>query len=616
MFAMRSIILFIAATLLSSCATNPGLGGREPALSTAGETENRPERGKLPQPEPKHAVEVLMINGGGSRSINYQSHLLHLKQMNRLLLDSGFQADRITIISGDGPDPAADMAVREEQTEPDAWLLEGTDLENLLRPRMEFENSKIEGVTLLPATRESLRQWFKQAGERLHPRDILFLYVTDHGTKNTDDARNNRITLWGKDEYLDVVELRKLIAQLEPGVRLVQLMSQCYSGAFAGLMYRQTDDLLPAGDVCGFFSSTPERPAYGCYPENRNKENIGHSFRFIEAVAAGHSFASAHNQVLAGDDTPDVPLKTSDVYLESLLRESSLKSGQSLESNIDKLLHEAWRDAAKWEPEIRLLDRISESFGYFSPRLLSELERNSEALEKVSQAFDSYSKAWETAYHALNRDNLQRFLANNPSWSQSARKEAIAGLDPEARKQLARDLLLALGNYTRGDAAIMSRLELLKRRSEDTAKARYRMEVRQGVVLRLRALLTSVAGRVYVDKYATEAQRKAYEALSGCEAFAPAKAKKSTPADIIKRTFPSYDRNSSWAKPSCPAGWASATNRSAMRLRTSSSWSPARLPYHPFFPTPLPWMQDCGRAISSLALLARRLSGATGFGNG
>jgi hypothetical protein len=75
----------------------------------------------------------------------------------------------------------------------------------------------------------------------------------------------------------------------------------------------------PVGNVCGFFASTADRQAYGCYPENWDKDNVGHSFAFIESLRAGDTFAEAHNRVLVIDRTPDVPLTTSDVYLERLL---------------------------------------------------------------------------------------------------------------------------------------------------------------------------------------------------------------------------------------------------------------------------------------------------------
>ena len=550
MRVIRLLLFLLVAAILLSCSA--GQEGRTDDGTAAAPVPA--ENSGAPEPEAKHAIEVLMINGGGNRSINYQSHLLHLKRMNRLLLDSGFQPDRITIMSADGADPAADLAVREAWTNADAWMLEGTDLANLLRPAMEYKDSKIDGVTLLPATLDSVRQWFDKAVGRLHPKDTLLLYVTDHGSQNKSDSGNNKITLWGRDAYLDVSELRGLLSRLAPGVRVVQLMSQCYSGSFAGLMYRKSGDALPSGDVCGFYSSTPERPAYGCYPESREMEDIGHSFRFIEAVAAGRDFTSAHNQVLVNDDTPDVPIRTSDVYLESLMRTFSKERGQSTDSLIDILLHEAWSDAARWEPEIRLLDRISESFGYFSPRLLSELGTNADELEKVAQAFDYYSRAWGSAFHSLTQGNLQRFLTTNVSWSAEVQRNRVAGLNPEDRNQLAGNLLRALERDTRGNAAIMDRLELLRQNAGKTDKARYRMEVRKAVVLRLRTLLTSIAGRVFIDKYATAAQRTAFYSLSGCETFAPVKAKKQAPVDAVARTFPPYDQELELGKTILP-GW-------------------------------------------------------------
>ena len=80
--------------------------------------------------------------------------------------------------------------------------------------------------------------WFDDEGQRLGPGDVLLLYVTDHGTKNAADTANNYIVLWGKDERLSVQELSALLARLDAGVRVVTVMSQCYSGAFGGLRPR------------------------------------------------------------------------------------------------------------------------------------------------------------------------------------------------------------------------------------------------------------------------------------------------------------------------------------------------------------------------------------------
>jgi len=280
-------------------------------------------------------LEVVLINGGGRPASNYQSHLLHVEQLHQLLRRSGIPGSAITIFSSDGSDPEADLAVRELQREADFWLLRGTRLERGLQTQTTYENSEVGEVTLRPASNEALRAFFQDAARRLGAGGTLLLYVTDHGTKNRQDTSNNRITLWGKDESLSVTELQELIGWLDPGVRVVALMSQCYSGAFANLMYTGAADGAPRGNVCGFYSSTAERSAYGCYPENRDKDNVGHSFRFIDALRQTRSFPEAHEQVLVTDRTPDVPLETSNVYLRTILDAAAHERGEQPGEYVD-----------------------------------------------------------------------------------------------------------------------------------------------------------------------------------------------------------------------------------------------------------------------------------------
>ena len=64
--------------------------------------------------------------------------------------------------------------------------------------------------------------------------------------------------------------------------------------------YREKRDGEPAGNVCGYFSSTAERPAYGCFAENRGKDAVGHSFHFTQALASSGRLADAHAAVESG----------------------------------------------------------------------------------------------------------------------------------------------------------------------------------------------------------------------------------------------------------------------------------------------------------------------------
>src|SRR5881296_1227820 len=165
-------------------------------------------------PEPLEQLHVLMLNGGGSKAMNYQSHLLHVQQLLDVLLHAGVRPERVSVFSADGPDPAEDLAVREVQPEAEFWLLRGTRLEHQLATPITYANSSVPGVELQAATKENLRRWFKRAHRALGGRDTLLLYVTDHGQKNRDDPLNNSITLWGPNASLSVSELREFIGMM------------------------------------------------------------------------------------------------------------------------------------------------------------------------------------------------------------------------------------------------------------------------------------------------------------------------------------------------------------------------------------------------------------------
>jgi hypothetical protein len=108
-------------------------------------------------------VEALLINGGGTPSSNYQSHLMHVRMLVDVLRAAGVPDKRITILSGDGEDPTADVALRELQPEGGFWLLSGTRLEGPFRTPLEHESSRVAGFALRAATRVELDRWFAVA---------------------------------------------------------------------------------------------------------------------------------------------------------------------------------------------------------------------------------------------------------------------------------------------------------------------------------------------------------------------------------------------------------------------------------------------------------------------
>lgn len=497
------------------------------------------------------ALRVLMIDGGGRREQNYQSHLLHVRALRDLLQRAGVPDARIDIFSSDGSDPAEDLAVRDVQPEADFWLLEGTRLDGPLRTPVVYANSTVDGATLQPATNKALSQWFRTARKQLHRGDTLLLYVTDHGTKNADDLRNNKIVLWGKDEHLSVSGLRELLAQLDPGVRVVMLMSQCYSGAFAHLATPERANALPRGNVCGYFASTADRPAYGCYPENRGRANVGHSFHFIDQLGRTGSLDTAHLDVLVSDASPDVPFRTSDQYLDDLLHRVAGKG--DFTETVDTWLQRAWEHRADWESDLRLLDAIGHAFGYFSPRSLSEFQQQAKDLPDLSDSLRQQSRAWKEALASLNSARLDRLTAGDPAWAARLDEKAVAALTPETARPLAVDVLAALRTLSKQDPARAKRLKTLRQRSEVASMLSYRMEVRLGVVLRMRALLTSIAGRAYLAAAGTPAERAAYDQVRNCETLSLPMPPDDTPALEAAAAFPRFEDDLALAETTLPA---------------------------------------------------------------
>lgn len=492
------VVLLIVLALLAGCPKAPRPAVSLPPPITAG----------------PGTFKAVLINGGGKKQSNFQSHLTHVRSLVAFLEANGAGREDIVVFAADGADPAADLATRaRHDVSGDAWLLPPLAA-RALRP-IQFVDSTVDGVSLRPATGAALTQWFATEGTALRPGDTLLLYVTDHGEVNRKDPTNNTIVLW--NERLSVDQLRTMLGTLDPGVRVVMLMSQCFSGSFANAVFAEGEGLTTSGRQCGYFASSADRPAYGCYPENLGLDGVGHSHHFFEALAEVGRMPEAHRRVLVTDDSPDVPNTTSDFYLQQLLAREAQREGKAPAELADALLNEAFRDRARWEPEIRLIDHVGTAFGMFSPRSLAELDLQTRILPQVSEQLRTYATRWQEALDALKQQNFVRFLAAHPAWKTRLDPKALTALEPAAREQLGNELAPELARFTAGDPATLDRLTLLRQRAEQAGDAAYRMEVRLGVVLRMRALLDQVAGRVFLATRGTPQERETYAALVDCE---------------------------------------------------------------------------------------------------
>jgi thiol-disulfide isomerase/thioredoxin len=539
--AMLALSWAVGAAVGAACTRPPQLPASRPAATAAQALRATPA--ELPPGDPVPPVDpgrfwALIINGGGSADQNYQSHLLHVRELVGLLAQGGLDRARIAVFASDGSDPGRDLAVRARQPEPNFWQLEGTPMAAPLRTPIELANSQVADTPLQPATEEAIGRWFAGTGRRLRAGDTLLLYVTDHGSpdpRQPANPRKNRISLWGKGAHLTVEELGAQLARLDPGVRVVSLMSQCFSGGFAQL-YRDRQSAGPGG-FCGYFSSTADRPAYGCYPENLDKDNVGHSFHFFAELAQGRSLTAAHREVLTTDRTPDVPLRTSDVFLQDLLARAAQAAGQERPAFTDGLLKQAWQDRKRWEPELRLLDRVGRTFGMWSPRSFAELREQSQSVPAFAQTVADLRRAWEDGVEDLNLARLARLGETDPSWRVRLAPTRLRSLRESERGRLTAELLAALGQLEVG----RDRLTALHERREQAAAMDYRMEVRTAALLRLGTLLDGVAGQVLLARPEHARERAMYQDLLACEALRLPPARSAPPAaPPAREPFPAF----------------------------------------------------------------------------
>jgi hypothetical protein len=308
-----------------------------------------------------------------------------------------------------------------------------------------------------------------------------------------------------------------MLALVPETVRVVVVMSQCFSGSFAHLMSAEPGAAAPSGNVCGYFSAPADRFAYGCYPENLGKDQVGHGFRFIDALGDLGSLSRAHASVLVTDDTPDAPHRTSDVYLEDVLRREAERRGSTIDVVVDGLLRDAWRDTVRFRTDIELLDRMADTFGGTRPRSLADLDRQSDVIRRLLHRLKTYTPRWRTALLDLKRENVERFVAVHPHWRERLDPEALRDINSRQKATFSEYFLEGLVEFLDGDRAAAEQLEAMQRRAAQSRAALYRTEVRLGVQLRMRTLLVRIAGLVFLDQYGSGRERRAFDQVGRCE---------------------------------------------------------------------------------------------------
>jgi Caspase domain len=308
------------------------LQSTSPLGSTSNASQNRASQ------ELATAPDFLVLGGGGAPSYNEIAIEKNVLYFQRTMKTLGFDPSRATILFANGNDGS--KTVR---------YLDANRLERFKAPNIPYLQAA--------ATVDNLQQSLQQiATASTSDRRPLFFYFTGHGSHNHEDEDNNKMMLWD-EQSLNVREFATFLDRLPPTKPVVTVMVQCYAGAFANsLVYKNGDPQAKIAERhrCGFFATTKSLPSVGCTPEVDEADYRDYSSSFFAGLSGTNrigqrvasadynqdgrvSYLEAHAFAKVDEQAADLPISTSESWLQSQLSEAATANLLD-EQSLSKLL--------------------------------------------------------------------------------------------------------------------------------------------------------------------------------------------------------------------------------------------------------------------------------------
>lgn len=334
-----------------------------------------------------HAENFVLTIGGGYEPTGNQASLeKNVLLFQRILAARSESVTRHDVFFADGHNSGKDLQVHDPSQVPLPNRLMAEFFGSNRDLGLTYRNHQVPGVRGA-TTPSNIKKWFAEVGPQMNPGDNLTIYVTAHGDESHDngDDYNTSIAMWNNTS-MKMPQLATLLDGLNPGVDVVVIMVQCYTGGFSHLIYRQGDPargLSPQNRV-GFFATVHDRPAAGCTPSVDEADYVEYSTYFWAAVSGQDrlgrpikrpdydgdgrvTLEEAHAYTILNANTIDIPVKTSGEYLSQISKfgdgkDSLLENDESystvlkLASPIQKLVLEKLSQNLKLNGDNRLVD--------------------------------------------------------------------------------------------------------------------------------------------------------------------------------------------------------------------------------------------------------------------
>ena len=282
---------------------------------------------------PGVAIYTLLVGGGPDVQSNAAQIEGHVRFVASLLPPSSKRS--LLFADGEVDHPTvscADTRVAAGAQRALAVLLADHDTEEPVLTRAPKLGAPLDGPARPRDFHRALATLAAQAAKRPAP---LLLYFAGHGTQDEKNETNTHYDLWDNDK-LSVRDLAAEISRLPRQVPVVLVMAQCFSGAFADVLFRGGNprEALGRENIAGFFSAQKDREAAGCSYATERADYQDFSSYFFGALCGhdrfgdkvtgadydGDGAVSLHEAfcyALIHDHSADTPVCTSDVFLRA-----------------------------------------------------------------------------------------------------------------------------------------------------------------------------------------------------------------------------------------------------------------------------------------------------------
>ncbi|MDJ0846004.1 Caspase domain-containing protein [Crocosphaera sp.] len=270
--------------------------------------------------EPKTSEpEFLVVAGGATPESNEIALEKNVLYFQRTLKNMGFNSPSTSIFFANGNNGEASIRYLDPQG------------------KEKFKVPNIPGLNG-SASLNNINGWIDNIHQNKVTKKPVFLYFTGHGILNKRNSDNNALMLWNNTP-VTVERFSNTLQQLPADSHIVTMMAQCFSGSFANYIYQNGDPNQPLTKQtrCGFFATIKTLPSVGCTPEVNEADYKDYSSSFFAGLSGVNrigqqvasadynkdgrvSYSEAHAFAKVDEKTSDLPVSTSEVWLQRKAR--------------------------------------------------------------------------------------------------------------------------------------------------------------------------------------------------------------------------------------------------------------------------------------------------------